>query len=98
MEEKNTDENIVQGTESPMSPQIESAVKALESEKEKYLEGHPDEDVEVEEIEFGLDEDEIEEWISELTRLKEEKGHIVLNVDDETDLKINFDGGKGDKK
>lgn len=96
MKEKNTDENIVQGTKSPTSPQIESAVKAIEDEKKEYLEKHPDEDVEVEEIEFNLDEDEIDEWIGELTRLKEEKGNIVLNVDDETDLKINFSEEEGE--
>lgn len=65
-------------------------IEAIEEEKKEYLEEHPDEDVEVEEIEFNLSDDEIDEWISELTRLKEEKGHILLNVDDETDLKINY--------
>ena len=74
-----------------MEENIEKNIEALEEEKEEYLEEHPDEDVEVEEIEFGLDEDEIDEWINELTRLKEEKGNIILNVDEETDLKINFE-------
>ena len=74
-----------------MEENIEKNIEALEEEKEEYLEKHPDEDVEVEEIEFGLDEDEIDEWINELTRLKEEKGNIILNVDEETDLKINFE-------
>ena len=70
---------------------MEKNLEALEEEKEEYLDEHPDEDIEVEEIEFGLDEDEIDEWINELTRLKEEKGNIILNVDEETDLKINFE-------
>ncbi len=75
MEEENTDENI----------------EAIEEEKQDYLEEHPEEDVEVEEIEFSLDEEEIEDWINELRLLKEEKTPITLNVDDETDLKINFE-------
>jgi len=75
MEEENTDENI----------------EAIEEEKQDYLEEHPEEDVEVEEIEFSLDEEEIEDWINELRLLKEEKTPITLNVDDETDLKISFE-------
>jgi len=75
MEEENTEKNI----------------EALEEEKTEYLEEHPEEDVEVEEIEFSLDEDEIEDWINELRLLKEEKTPITLNVDDETDLKISFE-------
>lgn len=77
-----------------MGKDMQQDLEALEEEKEEYLGEHPDEDVEVEEIEFSLSEDEIDEWINELTLLKEEKGSIVLNVDDETDLKINFDGEK----
>jgi hypothetical protein len=49
------------------------------------------EETEVEEIEFSMSEDEIDEWISELMKLKEEKGQVVLSVDDETDLKINYE-------
>ena len=71
--------------------EIDKSIVALEEEKEEYLEEHPDEDVEVEEIEFGLSESEIDEWINELTLLKEEKGHITLSVDEDTDLKINFE-------
>jgi len=82
MEEENTDENI----------------EAIEEEKQDYLEEHPEEDVEVEEIEFSLDEEEIEDWINELRLLKEEKTPITLNVDDETDLKINFDESKDEEE
>jgi hypothetical protein len=66
-------------------------IEAIEEEKQGYLEEHPEEDVEVEEIEFNLKEVEINEWISELSRLKDEKQSILLNVDPETDLKINFE-------
>ena len=44
---------------------------------------------EVEEIEFSLPQNEIDEWINELTRLKEEKEPAVLFIDDELYLKIN---------
>jgi len=77
-----------------MEENLDKNIESLEEEKTEYLEEHPEEDVEVEEIEFSLTGDEIDEWISELTRLKEEKGNIILNVDDETDLKINFDEEK----
>lgn len=80
---------------------VEKNLEALDEEKEEYLEEHPGEadensdeemeEVDVEETEFSLAEDEIDEWINELTRLKEEKGSITLSVDDETDLKINYE-------
>lgn len=59
-------------------------MEEFENNNEEY------EQTEVEEIEFSLDDSEIGEWISELTRLKEEKGTIVLSVDDETDLVLNY--------
>ncbi len=46
---------------------------------------------EVEEIEFSITDDEINEWINELTRLKEEKEPINLQIDEELFLKINFE-------
>ena len=49
-----------------------------------------EEDVETEETEFSLTEDEIEEWIAELTRLKEDKEFILLEIDETTNLKINY--------
>ena len=43
-----------------------------------------------EEIEFEMNEEEIDEWINELTKLKEEKSSINLIIDDTNSLKINF--------
>lgn len=48
------------------------------------------EDVETEEMEFSLTESEIDEWINELTRLKEDKEFILLEIDEENALKINY--------
>ncbi len=73
---------------------IEKNIEDVEREKQEYLEENPEEDIEVEEIEFNLTENEIDEWINELTRLKEEKISILLSVDDETDLKINYEEEK----
>ena len=50
-----------------------------------------DEDVNVEETEFSLTKDEIEEWIIKLTELKVEKNPIELEVDEENSLKINYE-------
>jgi hypothetical protein len=50
-----------------------------------------EEEVAVDEMEFNLTPSEIDEWISELTRLKEEKGSIELAVDDENDLVIKYE-------
>jgi len=79
--EKNNEQN----------PEVKKDLDALEKEKEEYEEEHPEKDVEVEETEFSLTEDEIDEWINELTTLKEEKKQITLSVDEETDLKINYE-------
>jgi len=49
-----------------------------------------EEETESEEIEFEMTESEIDEWISELTRLKEEKNSAELFIDEETYLKINY--------
>jgi hypothetical protein len=49
------------------------------------------EEVEIDETEFNLTGDEIESWIIELTKLKEEKTPIELEVDEETTLKINYE-------
>ena len=45
---------------------------------------------EIEEIEFSLSDGEIEEWINELSRLKEEKQNVILEIDENTILKINY--------
>lgn len=81
-------------------------LEAIEKEKEEFLkkgefEGSSDEDlssegneefedVETEETEFSLTDEEIDEWISELTRLKEDKEFILLEMDEENSLKINY--------
>lgn len=43
-----------------------------------------------EETEIYLTESEIDEWINELTRLKEEKGSVEFELDEENTLKINY--------
>jgi hypothetical protein len=48
------------------------------------------ETVEGEQTEFGLTEDEINEWIIKLTELKFHKNSIELEIDDENNLLINF--------
>jgi len=45
---------------------------------------------EIEEIEFGLSLNEIDEWINELSRLKEEKESVILEIDEDLVLKINY--------
>ncbi len=78
----------------------EKNVKLLESEKEEYLENHPEEkesyedkieqNIDVDETEFSLNEDEIGGWIIKLTELKVERNPIELWIDEETSLKVNF--------
>jgi hypothetical protein len=46
---------------------------------------------EVEEVEFNMTEDEIDEWINELMILKEERKTINLQIDDGLYLKINYE-------
>ncbi|MBR9701736.1 hypothetical protein GOV13_02330 [Candidatus Pacearchaeota archaeon] len=48
-------------------------------------------DVEVTEID--LNEDEINEWIAQLAMLKATKNPIQLEIDDDTELSINYDEG-----
>lgn len=48
-----------------------------------------EQDVEVTEI--ALNELEIEEWITKLQLLRESKGQVYLEIDDETELLINYD-------
>lgn len=49
---------------------------------------------EVEVTEISLSEDEIEEWIANLQLLKKSKEPISLEIDDETELVVNFDEGE----
>ncbi len=92
-----------------MEENIEENLEALEEEKEEYLASHPEEDsedeeleeevdVDVEETEFSLTEDEIDEWIVKLTELKVERNPIELEVDDETTLKISFEESSEDSE
>jgi hypothetical protein len=68
-----------------------------DSEKENPEEDSEEfEEVETEEMEFSLTEDEINEWINEFTRLKEDKEFILLEVDEENTLKINYQEDSGD--
>ena len=45
---------------------------------------------EVEVTEISLDEDEINEWISQLAVLKATKNPIQLEIDDDTELSITY--------
>lgn len=45
---------------------------------------------EVEVTEISLDEDEINEWISQLAMLKATKNPIQLEIDDDTELSISY--------
>lgn len=82
-----------------MTEDIEKNLEAIEREKEEYLSKHPEdsdeeeisEEVDVEETEFSLTEDEIDEWIVKLTELKVEKNPIELEVDEGSVLKINYE-------
>ena len=49
------------------------------------------EDKEVEVTEISLDEDEINEWISQLAVLKATKNSIQLEIDDDTELNISYE-------
>lgn len=49
------------------------------------------EEVEVEVTEIGLTEDEIDEWIDRLNDLKETRDPATFELDDETELVVNFD-------
>ena len=45
---------------------------------------------EIEEIEFSMEEKEIDDWITELKRLKQEKDTSILPIDDKMQLKVNY--------
>jgi hypothetical protein len=45
----------------------------------------------IEEIEFNMTEEEINEWMVELKRLKEDRGTSILPIDDKMQLKLNYD-------
>ena len=88
---------------------LQRDIEAIEAEKKEFLEKgkvegedeieeEVEEDVDVEETEFSLTASEIDEWINELTKLKEEKGSIELEVDEETNLKINYEEESGESE
>ena len=81
---------------------IEKNIKAVEEEKKEYLEGNSKEasekneeketgETEVEVTEISLNDIEIQEWIAKLQLLKESKEPINLEIDDETELLINYE-------
>jgi hypothetical protein len=61
-----------------------------EEEKVAELEIEEDSD-EVEEIEFNMSDEEIDEWINELMILKEERKFVHLQIDDSLVLKVNYE-------
>ncbi|MFB6246223.1 MAG: hypothetical protein ABEI74_01360 [Candidatus Pacearchaeota archaeon] len=72
---------------------LESYPETGQPEEGSYEEEYEYEEVEANEIEFNLTEDEINEWINELVRLRDEKSSIELDIDEENALKINYEEG-----
>lgn len=64
---------------------------------EEYETEEFEEEKDVDVLEFGLDKDEIEDLISKLIQLKEDKKSFSFEVDDENELTINYEeNGEGD--
>lgn len=55
-----------------------------------------EEEQDVEVTEIALNDIEIEEWMTKLQLLRESKGRVHLEIDDETELLINYDSGEGE--
>lgn len=84
---------------------IEKNIEAIEEEKKEYLvehsknpsddegqeEGEELENVDVDVTEISLSDVEIEEWITKLKLLQASKEPINLEIDNETELLINYD-------
>lgn len=79
--------------------EIEKEIEAIEEEKQEYLDEHPEEgdceDFDEEEkdidlIEVSFSEDGINDWVSKLEELRESKESIQLEIDEDTELKINY--------
>ena len=66
------------------------------SSSNNYDDAEFDDEFEAEMLEFGLTGHEIDEWINELKKLRIEGGSIVLNIDEENSLKINYDDESAD--
>ncbi len=88
-----------------MMEDIEKNIEAIEEEKKEYLvehsknpsddegqeEGEELENVDVDVTEISLSDVEIEEWITKLKLLQASKEPINLEIDNETELLINYD-------
>jgi hypothetical protein len=85
MEDENLQNNIIESKEDNLESSPEEEYEEVEEDVEV------EEEVETEEMEFSLGASEINEWINELTRLKEDKGSVDLEVDEENSLRINFE-------
>ena len=83
-------------TKAPIEFEIveEELDEDLDDEEEEENE---DELEELEEIEFDLTGEEINGWIDELTRLKEEKESIKMQIDGDLYLKINYYKEEGEE-
>ena len=82
-------------------------IEAIEKEKKEYLESNPDADSEVSEneeeketelLEFSLYEDEINELIAKLVELKQTKTSIDFEIDEENDLRMNYEEEEGEEE
>ena len=66
------------------------------SSSNNYDDAEFDDEFEAEMLEFGLAGYEIDQWINELKKLRIEGGSIVLDIDEENSLKINYDDESAD--
>lgn len=73
--------------------QEESGLKSYpeEGQPESSEEEYEYEEYEANETEFSLTDDEINEWINELVRLRDEGVSVELDIDEENSLKINYE-------
>ena len=77
-------------------------IEAIEEEKKEYLkesqesseeDGKDEVETEIDVLEFGLDDEEINELMENLRKLKETKTSFNFEVDDENELLINYEEG-----
>ena len=66
--------------------------ESKEDEEKETKEDEADEESEsdVEVLEFSLSEEEIDEWISNLIKLKKQKQQVTLEIDSESELLIHY--------
>lgn len=77
-----------------MEENMEKNIEAIEQERREYEEGLESgkvEEQEVEEMEFSLTENEIQELILKLQLLKETKEPFTFDVDDENSFVIHYE-------